>query len=347
MSGRHLVLQHARRGFTLVELLAVIAIIAILIALLLPAVQAAREVARRAQCANHLKQNSLAMLNYQSAHQTFPSGFVDCATKVSFSNTQGWLGTTAWALILPFLEQVSVADKYNYEEYTLNVANQDIVSTTIPVFNCPTDDSKDRRVVHNRYPSTFSRSNYVFCMGSHAMLRDDRGHLPVNCPYPKSLTDERLGTDGAYRIRRGRRMRDFLDGTSNTALLSEVISGKADLWNIGVAWAQRSWDIRGAWAYHLIGAAGYTHRDTPNSSAPDWMLGNHCVPFEDGPCDQSAPFEMDRSWAAARSRHPGGVQVAYGDGHVTFVSDAVDLFVWQAISTIADGEMVSPKRLNQ
>ena len=339
MSGRRLVFPTKRRGFTLVELLVVIAIIAILIALLLPAVQAAREAARRAQCANNLKQNSLAMLNYESANQTFPSGYVDCGDW-NVSGTYGWLGTTAWALVLPYLEQGNVSDDYDYNHRTNEFQNKDIVSSTVPVYNCPTDDSAGRVNVHSRHPSIFARSNYVFCLGSETMMRG--GHFAVSCPYPSWLTDFYLGTDGAFQIRNGRRMRDLMDGSSNTALLSEVISGKESFWDISVPFSERSWDNRGVWAYHLVGASGYTHRDGPNSGNPDWMVGGECVdhPEEGLPCNESAPYSLMQAWAAARSRHPGGVQMAYGDGHVTFVADAVDLFVWQAVSTIADGEVV-------
>ena len=329
-----------QRGFTLVELLVVIAIIAILIGLLLPAVQAAREAARRAQCTNNLKQNALAMHNYQSAHRTFPSGYVDCGTGTAFNSSQGWLGTTAWALLLPFLEEGNVAAEYNYQDRTLNPSNKDIVSSHVPVYNCPSDDAMGRFNVHSRYPSVFARSNYVFCLGSTTMMRGD--YFAVSCPYPLWLDDFLLGTDGAFQIRNGRRMGDIIDGTSKTALLSEVKSGRESYWDVGLPFSQRQWDNRGVWAYHLVGASGYTHFDGPNSSNPDWMVGSECVdhPELGMPCNESAPRSLQQSRAAARSHHPGGVQLAYGDGHVTHVTDAVDLFVWQAVGTIANGEVL-------
>ena len=336
MTRDRLVVGNKRHAFTLVELLVVIAIIAILIALLLPAVQAAREAARRAQCGNNLKQNSLAMLNYHEAFGMFPMGFVDCGSRI-----ESWGGHTAWAQVLPFLEQGNVFDNYNYDVRNSSIENQDIISSRVPVYACPSDDSNQRFAVHNRYPSIYARSNYVVCMGSDTMLFNNLGNHLVMCPYPASLTDDHLDNDGAFRIGRGRRMRDFLDGTSNTALISEVIAGKDDLWDIGVGRSERVWDIRGAWAYHIMGAAAYTHRESPNSSVPDVMFGDHCADFDGGPCDETSS-DWDDAYASARSRHPGGVQVAHTDGHVTFISETVDFFAWRAIATIRTGETVSP-----
>ena len=337
-----MVIQRHRSGFTLVELLVVIAIIAILIALLLPAVQAAREAARRAQCANNLKQIALAAHNYHSTHGRFPMAYVDCGTHSVWNNSIGWLGTTAFAQILPFLEQINVSDNYDYGERMNNPANKDIVGSQIPVYTCPSDDAKGRFAVHTRYPTLYARSNYVGCMGSNTMLLDNRGVHLVACPYPAHLKDKHLDSDGAFRIRYGRRTAEFLDGTSTTALFSEVLSGQAGPWDIAMSYNQRLWDIRGVWAYCLMGASSYTHRETPNSSVGDVMFGGqNCESFDGAPCSQVSA-DWDETFASARSRHPGGVQVAFTDGHVAFYQDAVDYQLWQAISTIATGEPVQP-----
>ena len=335
-----MVIHRQRSGFTLVELLVVIAIIAILIALLLPAVQAAREAARRAQCANNLKQVALAAHNYDSTHGRFPMAYVDCGTHSVWNNSTGWLGTTVFAQILPYLEQINVSDNYHYGERMNNPANKDIVGSHIPVYNCPSDDAKGRFAIHTRYPTLYARSNYVACMGSNTMLFDNRGVHLVGCPYPNHLTDEDLDSDGAFRIRYGRRTAEFLDGTSSTAMFSEVLAGYAGPWDASLSHGDRKWDIRGAWAYHQVGASSYTHLNSPNSSVGDTLFNsNRCESFDGAPCN-TAGAGWDRSFASARSRHPGGVQVAFADGHVAFYQDTVDIPVWWAISTIATGEVV-------
>ena len=133
-------------------------------------------------------------------------------------------------------------------------------------------------------------------------------------------------------------MADFRDGTSNTVVASEVLGGRDD-----DTTGDGTWDVRGLWAWHMMGGAAYTHRYTPNSSNGDALQGQECVAdLPDLPCDTSCPNMLDCEQAAARSRHPGGVQAVYGDGHVGFCSNTIDLTIWQALSTIAGNELVIP-----
>ena len=336
--NRKSTIQNPKSAFTLVELLVVIAIIGILVALLLPAVQAAREAARRLQCANNLKQVGLAMLNYESQHKVFPIGYVDLPMLSQPGAGTGWPGTTALAQLLPFIEQSTVADLYRYDVRNLNAANSPATSAAIPVYQCPSDDAAGRRAQHNINHVGWSRSNVVFCMGSNTMAADTAG---LRVPHTANRASMDLTTDGAFQMGASRAMAQFRDGASNTALLSEVLAGKVEVFGN----PDRLWDVRGLWAWHMVGSSSYTHRNTPNSSAGDALWANpgqdiECVPEPNMPCDNTHGTAFDRFHAAARSRHPGGVNVAFADGHVQFVSDTVDRTVWQAISTIAGGEVV-------
>ncbi len=328
------------RGFTLVELLVVIAIIGILIALLLPAVQAAREAARRTQCANHLKQIGLAMHNYAAQLNQLPIGYVGCGA--NRTDAHEWLGHTAWVQILPFLELGNLQREYDFDLRNVDAVNQPVISATIPVYLCPTDSARGRTAFNSNpaslAPYRFSRSNYGLAMGNHTMLNENGPCHLVRCrqsgcvPYP---TPENLANNGAFRIGVGLQLAHFRDGTSNTALASELIAGTADLKASG-----QSWDIRGLWAHPVMGASSYTHRITPNGAMGDLLLAGsaNCAdqPQQGLPCQDASP-EWDQTYASARSRHPGGVQVLFADGHLSFVSESIDAKSWAAMGTVAGG----------
>jgi prepilin-type N-terminal cleavage/methylation domain-containing protein/prepilin-type processing-associated H-X9-DG protein len=322
-----------RAGFTLVELLVVIAIIAILVVMLLPAIQSAREAARRIQCTNNLRQIGLAMQNYENGHARFPMGYVDCETLDPVWNGLRWLGTSAFAQILPYLEETAVAEMYDYESRSNSQVNSVVVGSQITTYQCPSDDAEGRRLTHNHGPwtSNYARSNYGLSFGTQTMLFNNHGWHLVSCPYPSNLDSDSLDNDGAFRVREGRRMRDFADGTSHTVLVGELIAGKLD--DDG-----GEGDIRGAWAYHIMGSSSYTHLHTPNSPVPDILLCcDRCDPATI-PCNPSAGNQWDETFATSRSQHPGGVQTVFGDGHVAFYRNDIDLPVWQALATIAGGE---------
>ena len=319
------------RGFTLVELLVVITIIGILIALLLPAVQAAREAARRMQCSNHLKQVALALHNYHNTHKTLPIGAV----------MVNGLEHTAQSLILPFVEQANVHRLFDFSVRTHSAANGPATQAEIPVYICPSDDAAGRKWNHRRpgRDTFWSRSNYVVSFGTDRFCEALNG----GWPWEGAGSAVDFQTDGAFEMEYARKFADFLDGTSNSAIASEVISGKDDLWDGG---PDNIWDARGVWAWHMIGAASYTHLNSPNSSVGDtlWNSGGdvECIdnPQIGMPCDPNQGTDYCQFQAAARSRHPGGVQVAFGDGHVTFIGDTVDWNVWQRLGAIADGQVI-------
>lgn len=331
-------------GFTLVELLVVITIIGILIALLLPAVQAAREAARRLQCCNNLKQVSLAMLNYEQTHNQLPLGYVDVPILIQSGAGVGWPGHTAMVQILPYIEQGNTILKYHYEYRNLNTINRWATSQPMPAYRCPSDPSSNLGWASGDTSkhANFSRSNIVFSMGSNTMCRDSNGLPPIS---EGDHTGMDLTSDGAYQIGQGRRLADVTDGTSNTAMLSEVITNAIYTENDGGGMV---WDSRGLWAWHVMGASSYTHLNTPNSSVGDALWANpgqsiECVSADNMPCDNTHGAAMDEFHAAARSWHPGGVNVAFIDGHVVFVQDTVDWVIWNRAGSIADGYPVNLK----
>jgi prepilin-type N-terminal cleavage/methylation domain-containing protein/prepilin-type processing-associated H-X9-DG protein len=322
--------QRNRSAFTLVELLVVIAIIGILIGMLLPAVQQVRESARRANCANNMRQLALASHNYQSTFQKLPVG-VDGATGTNA------LSATAQTQLLPYMEQLNISDGYDLSLPAWN--NTGVTRSIIPTFACPSDDTSGRTLQVQSF--IISRSNFVFCFGSDKMLAN-RGGAPFWRNHnPSAYPSLDYYNDGAYGIEVPRNFASLKDGSSNIVVLSEVLSGKDDFSIIGT---DNECDIRGAWSHFLMGASSYTHFSTPNSSVADqgalggagrsWLVDTRDMPAVLG-------SDYHDYQAAARSSHPQGVNVSFGDGHTTFVSETIDLSVWRAVAAIADGSIVS------
>ena len=330
------------RGFTLVELLVVIAIIGILVGLLLPAVQQVREAARRTQCTNNIRQVALASINYESAHMHFPDG-------IHVPETLG-LAATAFVRILPFMEQRNIDDLYNIE-----LRSQDNIAACmneIPSYICPSDDAAGRICVTTSSTQLYSRSNYVVCFGSNTMMENQGGER-VWREHDGSNVD--FTTDGVFSCDSDTTFGSISDGSSNVVIISEVLSGKDDDGttagdpNCGSTFCV---DVRGVWSHFLSGSSWYSHFNTPNSSAADagavggagrsWQVFNEnpfmpVIPVDDS--NGTGPY--DEYHAAARSSHPGGVVVAYGDGHVDFVSDSVTSQVWRNLGARDDGNVVS------
>lgn len=309
------------RGFTLIELLVVIAIIAILIALLLPAVQQAREAARRSQCKNNLKQIGLALYNYESSTKVLPPG--QLGFPMVFS---------AHAQLLPYTDQDSLRKLINYNLPPLSFGNptwtyneNNAAKVRIPLFLCPSDS--------DRVPGqVFGSISYPACMGSGTV--NNGSHATSDA-------------DGVIYARSSTRFADIRDGTSSTVAFSESLLG--DGTNAAAASAQdrqrrslellmgtpttpaacvaaTTWSgIRGSkWINGHLADTIYNHFYAPNADIPDCNNGFH-----------------NFALTAARSAHPGGVHVLLCDGSVKFVSNAIDLTIWRGISTRRRGEIIA------
>jgi prepilin-type N-terminal cleavage/methylation domain-containing protein/prepilin-type processing-associated H-X9-DG protein len=332
------------RGFTLIELLVVIAIIAILIALLLPAVQAAREAARRIQCVNNLKQLGLAMQNYHDIHNVLPVGRIWTPLPGNpFPTFFAGVQNTPWfILMLPQIEQGNLANAFNFStgiEGPVSgggppgfAINGTVIRTTIAAFQCPSDSARlFSSDIPGVGPTTATRGNYSVNWGNTQWAQQNSaGGTPTqNLPvvYLKSAF-------GHYPVR----LADFSDGTSNSVCFAEVIQGD-------------SYDARG-----LIWSAGLSliSRFTPNSSVDYYgvadppggggdRLGAGFCYSEPGlglPC-VSIPYPFLDAYAASRSRHPNGVNVAFGDGSVRFIKNSINPTVWMGLNSIAGGETIS------
>ncbi len=334
-------LQHCRRqfrGFTLVELLVVIAIIGVLVALLLPAVQAAREAARRAQCQNNLKQVGLALQNYASVTGRFPVG------AQSDDGTMWHHPRTSFAIYLyPYLEQAAIYSRYNFKiasgpsqaiwHETVN-SNSPTAPTAqvVPMLQCPSDDGVQLitlTVIDTGSTSYQSTSNYL---GFFGVDNVQRLQFELSNPNAADSSGMTLGARrAAFGLSFGAKLRQIEDGMSNTAVVGEYLKASQ-------SGSDPAHDFRGQIFGDQPGYSQLFAKYTPNPSNPDIIYRAYCnnSPEQNLPCIDSDRGHTDS--AAARSRHPGGVMVANGDGSTHFIRDEVDLNMWKAMVTIAGGE---------
>ncbi len=323
-------LSKSKSGFTLVELLVVIAIIGILIALLLPAVQAAREAARRSECTNKIKQIGIALHNYVDTYRVFPCGSlrIDWISGLNSWETQH----ISWhARILAFLEQRQIYDQIPWGVYLSWDASRSTIGNQLykmhlSTFRCPSDPASRWDDMSKEGPT-----NYVGCSGSEIYMGRPGSDSSMN-PLKLGLVRENFFPTFA----------NITDGSSNTMAVSECLVGtpytcRSSCTNVtatnagtdGVTLTADQDTTRGGSWYKGYGASWpYNTLLGPN----DKLTQNH-----------EYMSSSNTGSYAARSKHPGGVNVGMADGSVRFVSDTIDKTIWQAASTIAGGE---PKSLD-
>jgi prepilin-type N-terminal cleavage/methylation domain-containing protein len=301
-----------RRAFTLIELLVVIAIIAVLISLLLPAVQQAREAARRTQCKNNLKQIGLALHNYEGSHRVFPPSSTSALRRGVWewpangpADPRIRLHSFA-SLILPYIDQANMYNQIDYSVSSLAVVNRMVASQKLPFYLCPSytgrQVSTDPLYVTTVGFSEFAIRNYV-AMGARTVLGLS-GAIPAEgVMYPGS--------------RNG--FRDVTDGTSNTIVIAETREENASVWIDGTSAAV---------------VARWTDLTRPDLAGGTVSI-NYTPYFPGGIFPQSIGQAYGPS-----SQHEGGAHHLLGDGSVRFISENLDVMLYDSLVTRAGGEVV-------
>lgn len=319
-----------QRGFTLIELLVVIAIIAILIALLLPAVQQAREAARRSQCKNNLKQIGLALHNYADVHKAFPPGCVDSnrATNTPGDDLNSRNGLGWGTFILPFIDQSPLYNQIGTETQDYSRSWQDknfdgalndpidASRTILPAFICPSDPMGGV----NADISNLGKSNYLAVAGDRAVQTNASGNAKPT-------------TNGMFFENSTKKFRDVTDGTSNTFFVTERTTqndrtGSGQCGGNDCNWAGGIWIgprvIPAAAGWH----SGIRLLDVTN-------VGGASLTYGLG----SSSATWGAAWTA-KSSHVGGMQVTMGDGAVRFISENIDLATYRWLHLPADGNVI-------
>jgi prepilin-type N-terminal cleavage/methylation domain-containing protein/prepilin-type processing-associated H-X9-DG protein len=321
-----------RVGFTLVELLVVIAIIGMLIALLLPAVQSAREAARRMSCSNKMHQYGIAFHNHADVHK----GVLPIGTASSGLNTvsKGVVGRLTWIhLTWPYLELTSLASSYNYTMGFYESVNSEPVRTTQAIYYCPSATLQNNNKMFTGDPSVArATSSYATSVGHGTRMRATNH---TGDPYRQILhpSDGSRWRGSMFTFGVEMALSDVKDGLSNTMALSEALL------------AERGTDM--IWRGDFQNDDGLpmfsTYQNTPNSTNADWLYPRYgfngsdvCSMTVNAPC-WSHPYGAHDDCQAARSNHPGGVNVAMGDGSVNFINNNIAWKEWGLLGSAWSG----------
>ncbi|WP_146594570.1 DUF1559 family PulG-like putative transporter [Novipirellula galeiformis] len=324
-----------RPAFTLVELLVVIAIIGVLVGLLLPAVQAAREAARRMQCSNNLKQIGLALHNYHDSFRKFPQG-----ARYGLTEPNNWRFT-----LLPYLEQQAVFDlakaaqgagtRINFypkgnTAHTLadyNVYTQQLLNLVIPAYACPSSATPEIYTISSHFAAFGTqRVSYAGIMGAYP---DPMGRSGA---FYKTQYGSYATNNGGLLINEDKAFRDITDGTSNTIVVGEQ-SGNAQF-------PTRAANYHSGWS-------GYAYTGTVTTwkagTADQHRYGSGLTAIYHSPNPSSLGAEANAEWDSntpLTSYHPGGVHALLADGSTQFITDSIELALLLKLSTRDDGLVI-------
>jgi len=349
-----------RFGFTLIELLVVIAIIAVLISLLLPAVQSAREAARRAQCVNNLKQMALACHNYETGQGSFPMGNRAFADLNQANACGDYYGYSAFAYILPFMEQGAGFSSYNFNvkgdnapAYAITSPNLTAGQQQISSYICPSDQpiaGLDPTTYHtprnqSSYGMSRGQQENIYFNWAVTAFPDPGQPYYQNCNYG--------GGDGMFGPESSIKISSVTDGTSNTFFFGEMsrfpnepgsspfqFSNVAGAWLANVFYTGEVRPSGGAFVIPKLNSPADTTGNLTNAcfnantvQPPDWL----------NPVLNAAglPSCIILGQWAFRSFHPGGANFAFADGSVKFIKNSVNYQAYRALGTRAGGEVIS------
>jgi prepilin-type N-terminal cleavage/methylation domain-containing protein len=343
--------RNPNRGFTLIELLVVIAIIGILVALLLPAVQAAREAARRIECNNHLKQIGLALQTYADTHSTFPPGAITLQEKpIDCASAQSRRGHGIFTMILPHLEQQSAYNAINFSFAAIGTqgsvsggaTNYTGLSTTIAAYVCPSDLGQIPPLNKMINPNGVTFNVYSQCSYAGVVGTIDIFRWFCGCPVPANDglvcfgSSVELMPDGAFGNNHAFGTTEFADGLSNTLLIGEFARFMADpdtifnVWNVALP----------------IQSPTEPAVTRPQGLATTVPKLNARLRNPDYPATNAVSWRNDRhNWEMGqfgfRSNHPGGAFFLFGDGSVHFLKNSIahDSVYW-ALGTRKGQEIV-------
>jgi prepilin-type N-terminal cleavage/methylation domain-containing protein len=350
-----------RCGFTLVEVLVVIAIIGVMLGILLPAVQSAREAGRRATCTNNLRQVSLAILTYTDAQRKYPTGMGFQGEQINCSpHTPETGGRYYWTYtIMPYVELnglYAMIDRRCYGGHMFvgggfSASSTKACQTSVPVYSCPSDTHVLITLSNDWQYDRFTRSNYVGCFSPHGFWIEPEANVPClqahgmnggqrDTVNPTVLSASPMKTQPGRSLFNAagvtRKPASVTDGLSMTVMVSEVISSGGN-YDAGYL------DARGAW--WTGEGVMYTHYLPPNAPQEDPYdlptLGEILPSLKPGLKNlRGVPGAYPSKMNCARSYHPGGVMAGYGDGSIRFVGDSVSSGVWTALGSMDGGERV-------